>query len=159
MDRFDWMIDNEEITLANEQSRKSIPDSLSLAQLINIGYTGSEFISVHPLQDSLKFFAARARYNLRTNVINAEDVRIIKVADAAVFPDSGSVRIFRDAQMQTLKHAIIIANTKSKFHQFYQSEVSIASRKMYTGRGMLDYVDRDGKRENIELSTHSPPIC
>jgi len=153
MDRFDWMIDNEEITLANEQSRKSIPDSLSLAQLINIGYTGSEFISVHPLQDSLKFFAARARYNLRTNVIDAEDVRIIKVADAAVFPDSGSVRIFRDAQMQTLKHAIIIANTKSKFHQFYQSEVSIASRKMYTGRGMLDYIDRDGKREKIEFNS------
>jgi hypothetical protein len=129
MDRFDWMIDNEEISLANEQSRKAIPDSLSLAQLINVGYTGSEFISVHPLQDSLKFFAAKARYNLRTNVINAEDVRIIKVADAAVFPDSGNVKIFRDAEMQTLKHAIIIANTKSKYHQFYQSEVSIASRK------------------------------
>jgi len=153
MDRFDWMIDNEEISLANEQSRKSIPDSLSLTQLINIGYTGSEFISVHPLQDSLKFFAAKARYNLRTNVINAEDVRIIKVADAAVFPDSGSVRIFRDAQMQTLKRAIIIANTKSKFHQFYQSEVSVASRKKYTGRGMLDYIDRDGKREKVEFNS------
>ena len=153
MDRFDWMIDNEEISLANEQSRKAIPDSLSLAQLINVGYTGSEFISVHPLQDSLKFFAAKARYNLRTNVINAEDVRIIKVADAAVFPDSGNVKIFRDAEMQTLKHAIIIANTKSKYHQFYQSEVSIASRKRYTGRGMLDYLDRDGKREKIEFSS------
>ncbi|MCX6285936.1 MAG: hypothetical protein NTY96_02315 [Bacteroidetes bacterium] len=152
MDRFDWMIDNEEISLANEQSRKAIPDSLSLAQLIDVGYTGSEFISVHPLQDSLKFFAARARYNLRTNVINAEDVRIIKVADAAVFPDSGSVRIFRDAQMQTLTHAIIIANTKSKYHQFYQSEVSIASRKRYTGRGTLDYVDRNGYREKISFS-------
>ena len=152
MDRFDWMIDNEELTLANEQSRKMIPDSLSLSQLIDIGYTGSEFISVHPLQDSLKFFAAQARYNLRTNVINAEDVRIIKVADAAIYPDSGSVRIFRDAQMQTLKHAIIIANTKSRYHQFYQSEVSIASRKRYTGRGMLDYVDRLGSRNKIEFS-------
>ena len=55
--------------------------------------------------------------------------------------------------MQTLKHAIIIANTKSKFHQFYQSEVSIASRKRYTGNGLLDYVDRDGKREKIEFSS------
>ncbi|MEI7492197.1 MAG: hypothetical protein WCK92_12415 [Bacteroidota bacterium] len=152
MDRFDWMIDNEEISLANEQSRKSIPDSLSLSQLIDVGYTGSEFISVHPLQDSLKFFAARARYNLRTNVINAEDVRIIKVADAAVFPDSGSVKIFRDAQMQTLTHAIIIANTKTRYHQFYQAEVSIASRKRYTGRGSLDYIDRDGLREKIDFT-------
>ncbi len=153
MDRFDWMIDNEEISLANEQSRKSIPDSLSLAQLIDVGYTGSEFISVHPLQDSLKFFAARARYNLRTNVINAEDVRIIKVADAAIYPDSGSVRILKDAQMQTLHRAIMIANIKSKYHQFYQSDVSIASRKRYTGRGILDYTDRDGVREKIEFSS------
>ncbi|MCX6282099.1 MAG: hypothetical protein NTU51_09050 [Bacteroidetes bacterium] len=152
MDRFDWMIDNEEISLANEQSRKAISDSLSLSQLIDVGYTGSEFISVHPLQDSLKFFAARARYNLRTNVINAEDVRIIKVADAAVFPDSGNVVIFRDAQMQSLKHAIIIANTRSRFHQFYQAEVSIASRKRYTGRGTLDYTDRDGLHESIDFN-------
>jgi len=79
MDRFDWLIDNEEISLSNEQSMKTRSDSLSLSQLIDLGYTGSEFISVHPLQDSLKFFAARARYNLRTNVINAEDVKIIKV--------------------------------------------------------------------------------
>jgi len=153
MDRFDWLIDYEEITLSNERSSKSIPDSLNLEQLINTGYTGSEFISVHPLQDSLKFFAARARYNLRTNVINAEDVRIIKVADAAVFPDSGKVSILRDAQIPTLKHAIIIANTKSKYHQFYQSEVSLASRKVYTGKGMLDYIDRDGKREKIEFQS------
>ena len=153
MYRLDRMIDNEEISLSNEQSRKFIADSLSLTQLINVGYTGSEFISVHPLQDSLKFFAARARYNLRTNVIDAEDVRIIKVADAAVYPDSGKVRIFRSAEMQTLKHAIIIANTKTMYHQFYQSEVSIASRKNYTGRGMLDYIDRNGLRQKIEFSS------
>lgn len=153
MDRFDWMIDNEELSLSNEQSRKSMADSLSLTQLIDVGYTGSEFISVHPLQDSLKFFAAKARYNLRTNVIDAEDVRIIKVADAAIFPDSGKVKIFRTAEMQTLKHAIIIADIKSRYHQFYQAEVSIASRKRYTGRGMLDYADRNDIREKIEFSS------
>ena len=152
MDRFDWLIDNEEISLSNEQSMKTRSDSLSLSQLIDLGYTGSEFISVHPLQDSLKFFAARARYNLRTNVINAEDVKIIKVADAAVYPDSGKVRIFKDAQMQTLRHAIIIANTKTRHHQFYHSEVSIGSRKKYTGNGMLDYTEREGIKETINFS-------
>ncbi|MEI7663920.1 MAG: hypothetical protein WCK34_17060, partial [Bacteroidota bacterium] len=97
MDRFDWLIDSEEILLYNEQSKKRIADSLSLAQLIDVAYTGSEFISVHPLQDSLKFFAARARYNLRTNVINAQEVKIIKVADAAIYPDSGKVVFMKDA--------------------------------------------------------------
>ncbi len=152
MDRFDWLIDTEEILLANEQSRKTVSDTLSLTQLIDQGYTGSEFISVHPLQDSLKFFAAKARYHLRTNVINAEEVKIIKVADAAVYPDSGKVQIFKDARMETLRHAILIANTKSRHHQFYNADVSVSSRKNYTGRGDYDYVDRTGSRQQIRFS-------
>jgi len=151
MDRFDWLIDSEEILLSNEQSKKKISDSLNLAQLIDLAYTGSEFISVHPLQDSLKFFAAKARYNLRTNIINAQDVKIIKVADAAIYPDSGKVVILKDAVLQTLKHAIIIANTDSRHHQFYNADASIASRKRYTGRGDYDYLDRTGQREKISF--------
>ncbi len=152
MDRFDWLIDTEEILLSNEQSKKQVPDSLSLDQYIDLAYTGSEFISVHPLQDSLKFFAATARYNLRTNVINAQEVKVIKVADAAIYPDSGKVMIFKDAMIKSLKHAIIIANTKSRFHQFYNAEVSIASRNNYTGFGEYDYKDRTGQREQLHFS-------
>jgi len=151
MDRFDWLIDSEEILLSNEQSKKQLPDSLSLAQYIDLAYTGSEFISVHPLQDSLKFFAAKARYNLRTNVINAQDVKIIKVADAAIYPDSGKVMIFKDALMQSLKRAIVIANTKSRFHRFYNAEVSVASRKNYTGFGDYDYRERTGEPEKVHF--------
>jgi len=152
MDRFDWLIDSEEILLSNEQSKKQVPDSLSLAQYIDLAYTGSEFISIHPLQDSLKFFAAKARYNLRTNVINAQDVKIIKVADAAIYPDSGKVVIFKDAAMQNLTHAIIIADTKSRFHQFYNADVSIASRSKYTGNGDYDYKERNGEHEQVHFN-------
>jgi len=153
MDRFNWMIDNEEIALFNDQSRKNLPDSLNLAQLIDVGYTGSEFVSVHPLQDSLRFFAAKARYNLRTNVINAEEVKIIKVADAAIYPDSGKVLIFKDAQMQTLHRAIILANTANRYHRIYTADVSIASRKRYTGLGSYDYIDRTGAPYSLHFSS------
>lgn len=152
MDRFDWLIDSDEILLSNEQSLKNNVDSLSYAQLIDVGYTGSEFISVHPLQDSLKFFAEKARYNLRTNVINAENVKIIKVADAAVYPDSGKVRILKDAQMEVLKNAGIIANIKMRYHDFYNAQVSIASRKNYTGNGNYNYKDRAGELEQITFN-------
>jgi len=152
MDRFDWLIDNEEIQLTNEQSKRSVSDSLSLSQLIDVGYTGSEFISVHPLQDSLRFFAAKARYNLRTNVIKAEEVKIIKVADAAIYPDSGKVLILKDALMQTLHRAIVIANVQNRFHQFYNADISVGSRKRYTGVGDYDYIDRTGERNKIHFN-------
>ncbi len=151
MDRFDWLIDSEEILLSNEQTKKQIPDSLSLLKYIDQAYTGSEFISVHPSQDSLKFFAATAIYNLRTNIINARDVKIIKVADAAIYPDSGKVVILKDAAIQTLYHAIIIANTTTRFHQFYNAGVSISSRKRYSGFGDYDYRQRTGELEKIHF--------
>jgi len=153
MDRFNWMIDNEEIALYNDQSKKYLPDSLNLAQLIDVGYTGSEFVSVHPLQDSLRFFAAKATYNLRTNVINAEDVKIIKVADAAIYPDSGKVLILKDAQMQTLHRAIILANVIDRYHRFYNADVSIVSRKRYSGLGDYDYIDRTDAPYTLHFSS------
>jgi hypothetical protein len=149
MDRFDWFVDEDEIMLTNERSTKLISESLSLSQLIDVAYTGSEFISVHPLQDSLRFFAARARYNLRTNVINAEEVRIIKVADAAIYPDSGKVRILKDAVIEPLHRSQIISNTKTRYHLFYRSDISIASRKKYSARGYYDYIQRSGERNEI----------
>ncbi len=150
MDRFDWLIDNEEIALFNDRKQqKARTDTLSLDKLIDMEYTGSEFISVHPAQDSLTFFAMKARYNLRQNIINAEEVTLIKVADAAIYPDSGKVRIMKDAVMLPLKRAGIIANTTSKFHHFYNADVSIASRKNYTANGYYDYVERGGNRQQI----------
>ena len=152
MDRFDWMIDYEEIVLTNEENQRyAIPDNLSLSQLIDVGYTGTEFISVHPKQDSLRFFALRARFNIRTNVINAEEVKIIKVADAAIYPDSGKVEILKNAEMRQLTNANIIANTSTREHSFYDASVKILGRKRYTGSGTYDYIDRIGSHQQISF--------
>ena len=151
MDRFDWLIDNEEIMLSNERSLIPASDTLNLAELIDVKYTGSEFVSILKSQDSLKFFAAKARYHLRTNIINAEEVKILKVADAAIYPDSGKITIQKDARMNVLERAIVIANTTTRHHQFYNATISVASRKKYTGTGDYDYLDRTGKKQKIHF--------
>jgi hypothetical protein len=153
MDRFDWLIDSEEIALFNDKSTKlAAADTMSLANLINFDFTGSEFISVHPKQDSLRFFALSAKYNLKTNLIKAEDVKIIKVADAAIYPDSGKVSILKDAQMKPLERAIIIANQQTRYHQFYNTTVQIFSRKKYFASGNYDYTDRTAERQSIRFT-------
>ena len=153
MDRFDWMIDNEEISLSNEMNSKVVAsDTMSLAALIDLPSPGSEFISVHPKQDSLRFFARRARYNLHSNIINAEDVKLIRVGDAAIFPDSSKVTILKDAQMKPLNRAVIIANRDTKYHSFYNAGVTITSRKKYFANADYDYIDRNGEHEQIHFS-------
>ena len=153
MDRFDWMIDKDEIVLYNEKNTQlAAIDTMRLSKLIDYDFSGSEFVSTHPLQDSLRFHSMKAIYNLKTNVINAEEVRLIKVADAGIFPDSGKVCILKGAVMKPLSRAVIIANQKDKYHQFYNANVTISSRKKYLASGNYDYVNKNEERQAIHFS-------
>lgn len=144
MDEFDWFMDKEEIELANTASQKSDSlNNLTIKELADIDLSGSEFVSIHPDQDSLRFFSPRAKYNLKDNIIYARDVKIIKVADAAIFPEKGSVTILKKAVMKPLVNAKILANTATKYHTIYDALVNITSRKNYTADGTYDYVASD----------------
>jgi hypothetical protein len=152
MDRFDWLIDEQKITLMNEMSTGlNQQPALSLAGTIDAQEPGSEFISVNPAQDSLRFFSMRGVYDLKTNVINAEMVSILRVADAAIFPDSGKVTILKDAQMNILHNANLIFSTKNKYHSFYKADISVAARNKYTGKAFYDYVDITGSSQQIYM--------
>jgi len=153
MDRFDWLMDKKEIMLYNERNKQlDIADTLSADKLVDYAFPGSEFVSTHPAQDSLRFFALKAKYSLYDNVIDAEDVKVIRVSDAAIFPDSGKVHIMREAQMKSLRRAGIIANTTNKFHHFYNCNVNILSRKKYGANGYYDYVERNGEKQQIRFT-------
>ncbi|MCX6246834.1 MAG: hypothetical protein NTW10_03785 [Bacteroidetes bacterium] len=153
MDRFDWLVEKQSIRLFNEHTQQAdIADTLSPDKLVNYKFPGTEFVSTHPLQDSLRFFSQLATYDLKTNIISAEEVRVIRVADAAIFPDSGKVYIHPEAKMRILNRAGIIANANNKFHHFYNCSVSIASRKRYSGNGFYDYIGRDQQRQQINFS-------
>ncbi|MFH0864730.1 MAG: hypothetical protein V1904_00945 [Bacteroidota bacterium] len=144
MDEFDWFMDKEEIELANTKSQNTDSlNNLSIKELADIDLSGSEFISIHPAQDSLRFFSPRAKYNLKDNIIYAKDVKIIKIADAAIFPAKGDVTILKKAEMRPLIDAKILANTATKYHTMYDALVHITSRKNYTADGMYDYVASD----------------
>jgi hypothetical protein len=153
MDRFDWLVDSRAIMLYNERSRQGdASDSLSAEKLVNYKFPCTEFVSTHPLQDSLRFYSSRAKYDLNTNIISAEDVKVIRVADAAIFPDSGKVYILTEAKMRPLGRAGIIANTNNKFHKFYNCDIGITSRKKYTGSGFYDYIERGGERQQVHFT-------
>jgi len=118
-------------------------------QWINYDFRGQELISTLPAQDSLKFFAGKMQYNLTENIIHADHVKVIKVADAAVFPHDEKVRILQRAEIGKLENASIIANTSSLKHRFYEAGVNIVSRWNYSGSGMYDYVDMNGSKQQV----------
>ncbi|MBI9038707.1 MAG: hypothetical protein JEY97_11290 [Bacteroidales bacterium] len=153
MDEFDWLMDNDEIILRNNISN-SYPDlnQMRYDRIMCIDLPGSQFISTNPLHDSLAFFCIKAKYDIKNYIISAEDVKIIKVADAAIFPGNETITILKDAKMQTINEAVIIADTVNKNHFIYDAEVNIASKKMFSAKGYYDYVGKDGRRQAIYMN-------
>lgn len=150
MDEFDWFMDKGDIEMRNTTFTDiDRLEKLSLSELIDEDLSSSNFLSVHPQQDSLRFFSSKGHYNIGQNVIEAENVKIIKVADAAVYPDSGRVDILKRAEMKTLMQAQVLADTANRLHRFYNATINITSRKKYYGRGKFDYIDENDEAQEI----------
>ncbi len=150
MERFKWFMDSEEIQLGDENKKLdgNVENALDL--------DGPEFISVHPKQDSLRFLAPAAKYNLRKCIISCINVPFINVADARLFPDSGKVTVFKNAVMDTLKNSIILANTVTKYHTIRNVTANIFSRKSYLAAGDYQYLDENNKPYLIRFNTIKP---
>lgn len=150
MERFKWYMDSEEIQLGDDQKKldRNIENALDLE--------GPEFISVHPKQDSLRYLAPAAKYNIRKCIINCINVPFINVADARLFPDSGKVTIFKNAVMDTLKNSEILANTVTKYHTIRNVTANVFGRKSYLASGEYQYLDENNKAYLIKFNTIKP---
>jgi hypothetical protein len=148
----DWKMDNGQLSFAN-QHRFEINrlGNMPPEYWINHNFKENELVATHSAQDGLKFYSGRMDYNLAENVIHANDVKIIKVADAAIFPDQGKVKILEKAEIEKLTGAGIIANTQTLLHRFYNAELTILSGLNYGGNGMYDYVDEMGKTQPLHF--------
>ena len=150
MERFKWFMDNENIQLGDEQKKldANVENALDLE--------GPEFISTHPKQDSLRFFAPAANYNLRKYIIHCKNVPFINVADARLFPDSGNVTIFKNAVIDTLENAVILANTVTKYHTIKNVRANIFGRKSYLATGDYTYLDENNSPFLIQFAKIQP---
>lgn len=144
LDRFTWFMDADEVEFSSGGGQvDSGADQLQLE--------GAQFKSIHPQQDSLSFFAKSASYSLLNKIITAKEVEFIEVADAEIYPSDGRVIIHREADMQTLDAAKVIANRKLRYHTVFNSEIKITGRWNYSGNGLYNYEDKNGKVQTIEI--------
>lgn len=156
VDAFDWMMDQRVVNLRNTAVVSAeVYANKSQDQLIDFNSGNLRFVSTDPKQDSLSFFATTSQYDMNKNVLDVADARVIKVADAAVFPKNGKVTINPDGKMNELKQAEIIANTKDRFYKFYNAAVAITSKFNYTAKGLYDYKPADGQVQTIEFKNIS----
>ena len=133
IDKLKWEMDEELLTLGDEVASSK----------------GSEFISVHPHQDSLGFIATTANYSLKDYIIHANGVEDIAVADAIIYPDSGIVTVKKKAIIQTLYGARVLADDLTEYHTFTNASVDIISAHKYTASGDYTYTDAMNQKQQI----------
>lgn len=150
MDQFKWFMDDYELELSS--SEKSAKSTEETATGQDLDLSGSEFISTHPDQDSLKFISPKANYDLRKYIIKAHEVKYINVADARVYTSDGEVVVKKNANIEPLKEAKIIANTTTQYHTITNADVKLKARRDYKAEGDYEYVSADGSKQLIHFN-------
>jgi hypothetical protein len=143
IEKFKWMMDDKNVSFVRDAPalRTDKP-----------GLTGSEFVSIHPQQDSLRWYSPEATYSLTDYILRANEVKEIDVADATVYPGDGKVIIDRGASMRTLNEARVVANRETRFHTMLNASVNISGRRGYTGTGDYEYVDQLKVKHLLKLT-------
>jgi hypothetical protein len=110
------------------------------------GSPGAYFTSTHAQKDSLRFMAKRGIFDMTNSIIKVEEVSRFYVADAEIQPDSNKATILPGGNIDTLRNAVIIADTLNKYHRIYDATLYVDARNKYDGTGKYDYRYGDMKK-------------
>lgn len=148
MDEFKWYMDKDEMEMTS--SRAPLEDFVIDTDEAS---SSSNFYSTRADQDSLNFLSPTALYDVSEAVLECEDVKFIRTADAFVEPDSGKVVVRRRAQMDQLTRAVIVANVVTRYHRLFDADVNVLGRFDYEATASLHYEDENGLKQLVKLTT------
>lgn len=153
LDHFNWNM--TEKTLEMTAQKKSKVESESMASKFPYKFEeepeGPRYISVNKSQDSLSFVSPVAVYDYEKNIINASNVKLLRVADAIIYTSDGKVIVEEGGIMRTLYKTKVVANYQTKYHTFKMASVNIYSRLKYAGEGQYEYIDETERPQIIKF--------
>ena len=148
MDKFIWQMDGERIDFEKDKGTETNFES-------SAGIVANNFFSLDEKQDSLQFKSISAQYDLKNETINCYKVDFLELGDAYVFPNSKEINILKNAVIDTLFNAGIIANRITKLHEFTDVTLQVLGRNEFNGSGSYLYFDRDSLSTKLEVASIS----
>ena len=116
--------------------------------------SSSKFVSTNSTQDSLSFYANSSSYDIKNYIIKAKGVKLIKVADAIIYP-STYLTIMPGAVIKTIENAHIMANRVTSYHRFYDASIDIKGANKYFAAADYEYFDRQDSLQMIHFGNIS----
>ena len=155
LDRFTWNLDNNDVTMSTSGRQKAV-----VAEKFYVSHMsdrdsipiGSVFYSTKFNEDSLYFFSPKATYNLKRSNLNADSVKYLLAADAAIYPIDKKIKVEPALRLLPINKAIVLASIPKRYHRIYNADISVLGRKKYSGKGYYDYIDERDSIETISLT-------
>jgi hypothetical protein len=121
-----WDLDEQKITMSKDPGEP---------------IENSYFYTTRKDLDSLRFYAEKAEYDLKTQQLKVSGIPDIIVADARITPENNEVLILENARIGTLKNTTIVVDTLNGYHRLTEGVVDIISRKEFSGYATYQYVN------------------
>jgi hypothetical protein len=110
------------------------------------------FVSNNPEQQALKFQSEKAKFDLNSESIKAQDVPFILLADSRIYTPNKELVIEKDGNIASIKGGIIVTSDKNEYYRIYDAFVNVFSKNKFTGYGTYDYRDKNGKVTKVKMN-------
>ncbi len=152
LDEFVWKMDKDTLEVESTPKAKTVAGRESELERLRDGdLNGALYMSNHKSQDSLRFASSQMTYSVSDNTMEAKKVKHLFTADAKILPDEGNVTVRKNANMDTLRNAKVIAGRDQKYHEFFNANIKVKSRKNYGGNADYHYQDMNDNLQTIHF--------
>jgi hypothetical protein len=107
------------------------------------------FVSRHPDQGGLSFQSKHAVYDMKTSILEIEEIPYIDIADSRLFPFEGKATVLPEAVLKPFKQAKFLASRDNEYHQLYDANITVYGK--YSIAGNAKYVFKDKYSTGQEL--------
>jgi len=145
----DFQYDMKNRILNMEQKGKGASSLIKPEELLKLDFSKLEkptFFATNIIKDTIAFTSWKGSYDLNHEIVTAENVNYIHIADALIQPENGKIIIERGARIRPLQNAVLAVNNR---HLLHSGNIIIEDTKSYSGSAIYNYVDENNDIQQI----------
>jgi len=148
----DFQYNMKERILSMEQRGKASAPLMTPEELLKVDFNRLDkptFFATNIIKDTISFTSWKGKYDLNMEVVEAENINYIPIADALIQPENGKIIIERGAKIQPLKNAIVAVNNR---HLLHSANIIIETSMNYNGSAVYNYIDEENNIQQISFN-------
>ena len=159
VDQYTWQWDNKYLALDNSKSMETggmeaVPLRERASQLAHM--PGARFESTDPKLKNIRFNAINSTYRYDDLELSNHNVYALPIADALIAPGGDTLHISKGGEMSLISGGQLLFPRDSAFHLFYNCDLMVADGQKYGGKGTIDYIGVDEKKQPVYMTEIAP---